>query len=76
MSKRKWRWVTRNDNDFLIDIWGLWRPKPSKRSWGWLQLANRASRATICTREFKKLTGITVPTDKPIKVEFTAKVVE
>ena len=76
MSKRKWRWVAREDGCSIIYIWNLYRPRPKQTCDIWVMYTHGAYYACVCADEFKKLTGITVPSDKPIKVEFTAKVVE
>ena len=78
MSKRKWRWVTRKDRARVVEIWNLYRPRPTfDAKWEeWDIDSGDSDYVTVCAAEFKKLTGITVPTDRPIKVEFSAKVVE
>lgn len=75
-KKRTWRWVTR---DWVVRVWPAIKPKPTPFSnchgGDWWEQAE-SDCAAICSREFKRLTGITVPTDRPIKVEFTARIVE
>src|SRR5579864_268268 len=75
-TMRKWRWVTADDRyRELICIWySVKKPAWNDGQQMWEQ--GQDSGIDVCADEFKRLTGITVPKDKPIKVEFTAKVVE
>jgi hypothetical protein len=73
--KRKWRWVTTDgQRNELIDIWPQ-RKKP-KLIQGYITqwTADPNEPVRICEKEFRKLTGVTVPHDKPIKVLFNARV--
>ncbi|KKN78955.1 hypothetical protein LCGC14_0344310 [marine sediment metagenome] len=82
-KKRTWRWVTREPSDpSFVEVWRLARPAPTLVFFlggdlGWFDCKEDFSAYTsICNKEFKKLTGITVPIGRPIKVAFSAEVVE
>ena len=78
MSRRTWRWVTRNPGDDSICIWPkLKKPTrldPELTNWTNLDVAKDGYKfdgAYVCAFDFHRLTGIDVPTDRPIKVDFT-----
>lgn len=75
-KRRTWRWVSRGVGNDEVCIWtqrkkpklglyavGLWDPDVD------------GSFGKVCHKEFKKLTGITIPEGECLKVEFTARVV-
>ncbi len=78
-KKRTWRWVTRDRDGRLqhVFIWRLARPKPRLADDGFWEATGKLNDSVIvCPKEFKYLFGFLPPTDRPIKVEFSAKVVE
>ena len=77
MAKRRtWRWVTRDpDSNLLVVVWRS-SEKPQldvDRLWG---NVDQDSMFPICADEFKCLTDLIIPTDRPVKVEFSARIVE
>lgn len=76
-KRRTWRWVTRDSEDSYVHIWNLARPKPRRCNYSWWYVdLDAADFIVICAKEFKVLTGITVPISRPIKVNFSAEVIE
>ncbi len=76
MAKRRtWRWVTRDVG--FVKIWAEYK-KPELNSYGeWWNLSSGApGPTTVAAFTIHTLFGLTIPTDHPVKVEFTAKVVE
>ncbi len=91
-KRRTWRWVTREQNpeeNADIGIWSRATPQPRQvhyecfedgkpsyeyRDWG--QGKRGMADVSICPDEFEKLTGLTIPTDHPVKVEFSARIIE
>ena len=67
--KRKWRWVTRNCADDVV----VWRPEKLPAFFKDNGAGNDCT--VICPREFCLLFGFLPPLAKPVKVEFSAKVV-
>ena len=74
MAKRRWRWVTRDPEGEEVTIWENARPIPRLYYNEWESRRNDGP--DICCKHFKATTGLTVPTDRPIKVEFSARVIE
>ena len=80
-KRRTWRWVTRDPGCGVVFIWfgigSVSTPVMSDDvSIGWV-IQNRSDSFVMCYQPFKAATGITVPTDHPIKVDFGGcKVVE
>ena len=78
-KRRRWRWVTMDSDSADVDIWPLARPKPRMQrhaGWtGWLVADGCEGVFQIHGSVFWNLTGLTIPTDRPVKVEFSAKVV-
>lgn len=72
--RRTWRWVTRSQ---LNSAHGVQVHAGAKQPWmdGIFWVSGKGGVA-ICAAEWKALFGVNVPTDRPIKVEFSAKVVE
>ena len=74
MSKRTWRWVTRDDG--TDDVWVWFGPgsvkKPLERTvFGAVERDSYGAKCfSMCHRQFKAATGITVPSSHPIKVDF------
>ncbi len=91
-KRRTWRWVTRDqypDGYGDIGVWTRATPvprqihhesfedgKPSYEYREWKQGKKSRADTTVCPREFRRLTGLTIPTDRPVKVEFTARILE
>lgn len=71
MAKRKWRWVSRDDDARMVDIWGK-HMKPKKFGSNYID----SNFIMVCHKEFERLFGITIKPGEAVKVEFTAKVVE
>jgi hypothetical protein len=82
MSKRRtWRWVTRDsyhgEPEDEIRIWPKVK-RPTRRGDRWATWSNwdalndddDLNGAGVCVFDWHRLTGITVPTDRPIKVDF------
>jgi hypothetical protein len=85
MSKRRtWRWLTRdqwdkNDPHFVIFIWdGASKPRKARVCHkGAIDWEGQGDSSEVCAHEFELVTGIVIPTDRPIKVDFGGcKVVE
>jgi hypothetical protein len=88
MAKRRtWRWVTRDPeqiSDPCICIWKLASiPRLETFSWTgyqkWTQPDKNGEASDLwdcCYQDFKRELNITIPTDRPVKVEFTARVLE
>ena len=83
MSKRTWRWVTRDDDNYNVKVWmrvNIPRMRVSNAcpmQCKWTQSGGENTRVALCFRQFKMCTGITVPSSHPIKVDFGGvKVVE
>ena len=71
---RKWRWVTLcRIGD--VEVWPSLIP-PRLADFYWIDGTYNSSPALICPKEFKRLFGFLPPTDKAVKVIFTAKVVK
>ncbi len=84
--KRLWRWVTRDDEGSDVEVWSA-RKKPQKQDRGyegyydyyrderksWSVASDPWGPMTICKEEFEKLFGELPPTNKPVKIEFSAK---
>ncbi len=83
--KRLWRWITRNDESSDVEVWSA-RKKPQKQICAyeaynaggvvppsWDVDDDAWGPMTICKEEFEKLFGELPPTDKPVKIEFSAK---
>ena len=71
-KKRTWRWVTSGDPRGNADVWPA-EDKPYKEGYVWRQYEGSWDRAEICAAEWRRLFGIALPTDRPIRVEFTAR---
>lgn len=82
MSKRNWRWVSRDPSTSWVQIWGNGEPVPKLRKNTlvkrvmWTIGDDNCDDTVISHDNFLSLTGITVPLDRPIKVVFSAEVVE
>ncbi len=81
MAKRRtWRWVTRYLGSADVDIWPdetIPRMESLPGGWsGWLVNGMTGGLEQMHSTSFWNLTGLTIPTDHPVKVEFSAKVVE
>lgn len=76
VKRRTWRWVwvTRSPiNPKHIEIWVDKKiPQVGVRLEVWV--GDRFN--TFNARDFEDLTGLIIPTDRPVKVKFSAKVVE
>ena len=74
---KKWRWVTRDGGAQEVIIWlgKYWRKEPTFNEtfqyWN-----SSAEEFEICAQQFKSILGITVPTDHPIRVSFSAEILE
>ena len=69
MSNRKWRWVTRDEGSGSVWVWEMAK-KPNQGLAGWF---SDFGGSCFCYKGWLALFGIDVPTDKPIKVEFSGK---
>lgn len=76
MSKRRtWRWVTLSCD--TVNIWPLAHPKPYWDAlWELWDTDGCTDCADVCEKEFRRLTGLKIPTGRPVKVEFTARILE
>ena len=74
-KRRTWRWVTL-EGDY-IDIWPRERPKPKWDDFLECWVTNDILDSTVVDKkEFSRLTGLKIPTGRPVKVEFTARILE
>src|SRR5690348_2433389 len=77
--QRTWRWVTtqtNHDNDPLsfVCIWtDAWRPRTDVEGEWW---CGDDDHALVCAKEFKAIFGFLPTPQKPIKVEFSGKILE
>lgn len=74
---RRWRWVTRDNNFSSVEVWpGLKKPQLSVVSYDesacWF---GKGYAYLICPGDWERLFGELPPTDRPTKVEFSAKVI-
>lgn len=68
-AKRTWRWVTLFGRIVYVTVSAR---KPKIKG----DLAKfDGDYATVCQREFRRLFGFLPPSDKPVKVEFTARII-
>ena len=73
MTKRTWRWVTRDELfPNIVNLWGGEREPFQTKHDGW---TNGGDYALFCADDFAGMTGLTIPTDRPVRVEFSARVV-
>lgn len=73
MAKRRWRWVTRDDDicrSHVVEV------KKSAKRPEFNGCYSGVSEADFDADAFAKITGITIKPGNCIKVEFSAKVVE
>jgi hypothetical protein len=70
MSKRTWRWVTRDEHHSFVRVWSGSRQPTVKLGW-WRQ--SKGASVDFLLYVWNAIFGIDVPTDKPIKVEFSGK---
>ncbi len=71
-----WRWVTRDAVGY-VRMWLRGKPCQVTIRAGKILLWNHDSRSyPFMARDFERLFGFLPPTDRPIKVEFSAKVVD
>ena len=85
-NRRTWRWVTRapdQPKEEWIFIWKLASvPRLERNNYGWMEWTQTHKNGELsdlwdcCYREFKRELKITIPIDRPIKVEFTARILE
>ena len=88
MAKRRtWRWVTRDPGEGEAQWVCIWKlasvPRLRKINWWdgweWTQTHKAGGLSDLwdcCYEEFKRELNITIPTDRPVKVEFTARVLD
>ena len=72
---RRWRWVTRDPDDCDVEVWpGLKKPTLESHSYSfndyWLGSGDAAA---VCLEEWRRLFGELPPTDRPIKIVFSAE---
>ena len=89
-SKRRWRWVTRDyisyssgegkASTMVIVHSSHKRPKRALHEFEgdieWIPSHDDNNFVALRAEELQQATGLDIPTDRPIKVEFTAKVVK
>jgi hypothetical protein len=78
-TKRTWRWVTRDDDRDSGEENGVWvwagGRKPIKRDDIWVDGSDGYNGVEICQQQWDLLFGIEVNPEKPVKVEFKAKII-
>jgi hypothetical protein len=68
-----WRWVTRTPGQAYVKIWtGATEPKMNHGTWQ----QEGGSYAAACKHEFTSATGLTIPTNRPVKVAFNATILK
>ena len=73
MTKRTWRWVTRDcHDDWQADVWSSCS-SPVKFEYGW---SSDGAVASVEVDFLEGSLGLTIPTDRPVRVEFSARVIE
>jgi len=70
MRVRKWRWVVKKDQCFIRVFVGPKKPRQNTFNGYW---HNESSFRDICIHNFAVVFGFLPPVNKPVKVEFTAK---
>lgn len=75
---RRWRWVTRDYVDSDVEVWpGLKKPeRKAQTTFNDLLWFGSGGATQIRPEEWKRLFGVFPPLNRPIKVEFSVKVVE
>jgi hypothetical protein len=72
MTKRTWRWVAR-DQDGVKVFAAEDKPVLVANCW-WMN--SGVNELVEDEDSFKVMTGLTIPTDRPVRVEFSARVIE
>ena len=79
-DKRAWRWVTRDPGAGYVVVWHgkRWRARPHLGQLGdeWYEWDSPALSYFVCAAQFRSIFGLTIPTDRPVKVEFEARILE
>jgi hypothetical protein len=80
-KRRTWKWVTRDPeavstwHDTVV-VWEAARPRPGLNEEGVWDTNPDGEHADYTPQEFKERWGLTIPADRPVKVEFTARIIE
>ena len=79
-AKRDWVWMTRNaESGGNVSLWPHARKPAFIEEYGWWECASLAAenaRIDCCYLWFKRITGLTVPTDRALRVRIKCEVID